>query len=212
MPVPTPVQKRPEVPTVNDLSTSRAAPAAAPEEPAPGLSELYLRHRRELVGFVRRQFGAGPPDPEDVVQQAFANLAALPADAALRNPRAFLYRTAHNIAINHCNRERIGRRFLEPAPAPEEVREAREDFDPEVVQMGREDYSLIEQAIRAMPARRRRFLLLNRIDGMSFADIARREGLSESAVRKQVVLAVQECGAALLRAAAPVRRPGEGDA
>ncbi len=171
---------------------------------SPSLPELYLRHRKELVAFVRRKFGAGPPDPEDVAQQAFANFVALPAGSVVHNPRAFLYRTAHNIAINYCRREQVGRQFFEPAPAAGEIRQARDDFDPEIVQIGRQEYSLVEEAIRAMPVRRRQFLLLNRIEGLSIAEIARQAGLSESAVRKHIVLAVQQCGAVLLRATAPV--------
>lgn len=175
---------------------------ASPEMPL-GLAELYARYRRELVGFVRRKFGRALPDAEDVAHQAFVNFAALPAGMDVRNPRAFLYRTVHNIAVNHCKHERIGRRFFEEAPAEEEVCEAREDFNPEVVLMGREEYGLIEEVIRAMPARRREFLLLNRIDGLSIADIARRAGLSESAVRKQIMLAVQQCGNVMLRETVP---------
>lgn len=63
------------------------------------LAGLYERYRRELVAFVRMKVG-GPPEPEDVAQQAFVNYAALDDPAAVRNPRAFLYRTAANIVTN----------------------------------------------------------------------------------------------------------------
>jgi RNA polymerase sigma factor (sigma-70 family) len=164
------------------------------------LSDLYRRCRKELVAFVRQRFGSGPPDPEDIAQQAFANFAALGPDEPVANPRAFLFRTAHNIAVNHRKHQRVGRRFLESNPDPREIREERDDLDPQVVLLSREQYSLIETVIRGMPQKRRRALLLNRLEGLSYVEIGRRLGLSESAVRKQVAAAIRECGAALLSA------------
>lgn len=183
---------------------SAFSPPPPPEDKP--LSDLYGRYRKELIAFVRLKFGGGPPEPEDVAQQAFMNFAALGSRTAVLNPRAFLYRTAHNIVINHRKHERIGRQFFESAPAAHEICEARDDFNPEVVLLGKEQYSLIEGVIRAMPRKRRQFLLLNRIEGLSYAEIARRVGLSESVVRKHVALAVRECGSILLKAAEPVRK------
>lgn len=176
---------------------SAALPAARVEQKP--LSDLYGHYRKELVAFVRLKFGQGPPEPEDVAQQAFANFAALGPANVVANPRAFLYRTAYNIALNYRKRERIGRRFFEQSPDPAEIREARDDFNPEVVLLSKEQYALIERVIRAMPLQRRQFLLLNRLEGLSYAEIARRMGRAESVVRKQVALAIRECGAALLR-------------
>jgi RNA polymerase sigma factor (sigma-70 family) len=174
------------------------------------LPELYGRYRAELIGFVRLKFGAGPPEPEDVVQRAFANFAALRPDKTVSNPRAFLYRTAHNIVINDRKRQLVGRRIFETAPDPHELCEARDDFNPEVVLLGQEQYRLIEQVIRHMPKKRRLILLLSRFEGLSYAEIARRTGLSESAVRKHTALAVRECAAVLVEAQEPSRKALQG--
>jgi RNA polymerase sigma factor (sigma-70 family) len=183
--------------------------AAAVAEPG-SLSDLYGRYRAELVAFIRRRFGAGPPDPEDIAQQAFANFAALGPRDSIANPRAFLFRTAHNIALNVRKHQRVGRRFLESNPDPKEMREERVDLDPEVVLLSREQFSLVESVIRAMPWKRRQSLLLSRLEGLTYADIGRRLGMSESAVRKHVAAAVRECGAALLHAdRRPVKHGGE---
>jgi RNA polymerase sigma factor (sigma-70 family) len=184
--------------------TSRVKPAA--ETGAEPLPEHYGRYRAELIGFVRSKFGAGPPEPEDVAQQALANYAALGPHETVTNPRAFLFRTAHNIAINDRKRLQIGRRFFESAPQAQEICEARDDFNPEVVLIGREQYRLIEQVIRDMPEKRRLILLLNRFEDLSYAEIARRLSLSESVVRKHAALAIRECAAVLLEAQEPSRK------
>jgi RNA polymerase sigma factor (sigma-70 family) len=164
------------------------------------LAELYGLYRAELIAFVRMRFGAGPPEPEDVVQQAFANFAALGRCDTIANPRAFLFRTAHNIAVNDLKHQRVGHRIFESSPQPQEFSEARDDFNPEVVLLGKEQYQMIEQVICDMPEKRRLILLLNRLEDLSYAEIARRMGLSESVVRKHAALAIRECAAALLEA------------
>jgi RNA polymerase sigma factor (sigma-70 family) len=170
------------------------------------LPELYGRYRAEIIAFVRRRFGAGPPDPEDVAQQAFTNFAALKSHEGVANPRAFLYRTAHNIVINERKRQHLARRLFDATPQPQEICEARDDFNPEVVLIGREQYRLIEQVIRDMPQKRRLILLLNRFEGLSYAEIARRMRLSESVVRKHAALAIRECSAVLLDTQEPSRK------
>lgn len=170
-------------------------------------ADLYGRFRQELVAFVRRSFGNGPPEPEDLVQQAYANFAVAASTQTVLNPQAFLRRTAHNLGLNAYKRQRRERRYFERTPDPKETCEARTDWDPEVVLLNREQYALVEDAVRAMPLRRRQLLLLNRIEGLSYAEIGRRMGVSESMVRKQVAQAVRECGQALL-AADRTGRPG----
>lgn len=71
---------------------------------SPYLRDLCGRYARELRAFVRRKVGDGPPEPDDIVQQCFENFAWLRRPGAFDNPRAFLYRTATNLIINHFRR------------------------------------------------------------------------------------------------------------
>ncbi len=54
-------------------------------------------------------------------------------------------------------------------------------------------------AIQALPAERRRSFLLHRLYGLSCAEIARRDGYSESAIKKHITLAMADIDAALSR-------------
>ena len=186
----------------NDTCDTAVRSAMQQNEP---LSDMYGRYRSELIGFVRRKFGKGPPEPEDVAQQAFVNFASLRSAGTIAHPRAFLFRIAHNIVLNSRKHDQIGRRFLESNPPPNERCEARDELDPEAVLLSREQCGLLEIAIRGMPPMRQEFLLLNRLEEFSYAEIARRMGRSESVVRKQVALAIRECGAAMLAAEQPLR-------
>ena len=151
--------------------------------PASPLALLYRRHWAELTAYARRTFGAGPPDPEDIAQAAFARFAALPGNAEVANPRAFLFRTAHNIGVDaRRSAARGAAAALDPQLAPADGR----DFSPEDVLVSKDELARLEAAIAVLKPRQRTALLLHRLDGLSFAEIGRRMGVSPSGARKLV--------------------------
>jgi len=156
------------------------------------LAGLYRSHRSELIRYIVRKFGAGPPYPEDMVQEAFAQFAALENPHAVENPRAFLYRSAHNLAVDHHRRHTLRKRFArEQAPAAEA--ELADDRDLERVLSAEQRLSIVEQAIRAMEPRRRTVFVLNRIHELSYAEISRRLRMPETTVKRLVAAAIAEC-------------------
>lgn len=70
------------------------------------LEGLYRDHRDELVDFLRRQFGAGPADPEDIAQLAFEKLLRRKTFSDLSSVRAFLWSTAKNLSISSLRRNK----------------------------------------------------------------------------------------------------------
>jgi RNA polymerase sigma-70 factor (ECF subfamily) len=162
------------------------------------LDALYRRHWLELCRYVRRTFGAGPPEPEDVAQQAFMSFAAVDDPVDIAHPRAYLFRTAHNIVVDERRRSAgQGATVLELHPA---AAEKSDDRTPERVLMGKERLAVLSAAIRALPKERRRSFLFNRLHGLSCAEIARRTGYSDSAVKKHVAQAMDALEAALTAA------------
>lgn len=160
------------------------------------LGEIYRRHWLELCRYVASTFGAGPPDPEDVAQQAFVQLASLDDPEAVRNPRAFLYRTAHNIVITDKRRARTRTRYAPDLEYSYALRQG-DDPTPERVILGKEQIGVVKAVLARMPRKRRRLLVLHRIHGLSYAEIARRTGYSQTAVKKHVAKAMTELDAAL---------------
>lgn len=147
------------------------------------LAQLYRTHWSELTAYARRTFGPGPPDPEDIAQAAFVRFAALPASVEIANPRAFLFRTAHNLAVDaHRRQARAGAAAVELTLAPNDGH----DFSPEDVLVSREDLARLEAALATLKPRQRTALLMHRLDGASFAEIGRQLGMSPSGARKLV--------------------------
>jgi RNA polymerase sigma factor (sigma-70 family) len=157
------------------------------------LDVLYTRHWGELCHYIKKHVGAGPPDPEDVAQEAFIKYAALVNQDAIDNPRAYLFRTAHNVLIDECRRLALRRATAGDTHALP----MNDDRTPERVLVGQERLRVLSRALRAMPAARRRSFLLNRLQGFSGAAIARMTGYAESAVKKHIGLALTELEAAL---------------
>lgn len=170
-----------------------AASAPVDRERRQQLSDLYLVHWKGLCGYVRSQFGPGPPEPEDVAQSAFIRFAA--ADPTrIENPRAFLYATARNLVIDH-HRQAQRVHAYEQAQTADENRVY--ELSPENVLLQAERFRILAQALERMPLKRRRLVLLNRFEGLSYAEIGEQFGMSAENVRKHIERTLAECLRAL---------------
>lgn len=142
---------------------------------------------------MRRKFGAGPPEPEDIAQAAFLRLSSRGGLADVDNPRAFLYRVAHNLAIEERRREQ-SRSRIETETLPLRDLET-DDRDPERVSIGKERRRLLEIAFASLEPRTRRIVIMSRQDELSSAEIARQLGLSPTHVKRLMAEAIAHCRA-----------------
>ena len=167
-------------------------------------AEVYSRHWAEVCHFVGRRFGSGPPEPEDIAQIAFVRMGELPLSREIENPRAFLFRIASNVALDARRQQASHRRSLTTVEA---AMAAANDIGPvaERVLLAREELTFLEDVVRGMPERHRSYLLANRLDGLSYAEISRRTGASQSLVRKTVEEALAVCERAVASGAADYR-------
>jgi RNA polymerase sigma-70 factor (ECF subfamily) len=161
------------------------------------LGILYERYWSELCGYLRKAFGAGPPDPQDVAQQAFLRYAAIPSTDEVRNERAYLYRIAHNILVEEHRRVAVRRAAV--AGMVSRSLPCADELTPERVLIAIERLTVLRSVMNTLPKVRRRSFLLNRLEGLPCAEIARRTGYSESAVKKHVNLVMADLEAAIRR-------------
>jgi len=160
------------------------------------LNHLYILYWSDICKYVNSTFGNGPPDPEDVAQEVFTSFAALEEPDKIDNPRAFLYRSAHNLVISYHRKFATRRRYMMEQKKINPTQD-RDDIHPERIIMTRERLSLLERVMWDMPVKRRQMLILNRFDGLTYAEISRQSGLSQSAVKKHVVKALADFHKAL---------------
>jgi RNA polymerase sigma factor (sigma-70 family) len=142
-----------------------------------------LRKARSVV----RRRGVAPQDADDIVQEAFARLAAYTRAHELRSQEAFLVNAAVNLS-----RDQARRRSVSPFD-PTEV-----DFDliadaapqPDEVVRARERLRRAASGLEQLTPLARRILLAQRLEGLTFPQIAERERMSVAAVEKQLARAV----------------------
>ena len=175
------------------------SPAAAPEDASArprgnakqsDVTGLYKRQARRLTTAIRSLFGHGPPDPEDVTQLAFQKLLERPDHSDIRDLDAFLWRTARNLVLKAKRAQDVRSRHdfeIEHLFFP--LR--RDNSTSERVLIAREQLQAINEALREMPARRRRAFLLHKVEGLSVSDVARRLKIGRTTAHKHIVRAGQ---------------------
>lgn len=172
-----------------------SASRVMPQHETADLDQYYVLHQPQLCRYAMQKFGVSMSEAEDVVQAAFTRLAGPLKDEKIDNVRAFLYRTVHNACIDQIRRRKVRENYTQ-------IKQAEDGAEldlrsPERAALGQQILQMISNALWAMPVKRRKLLLMNRIDGLSYAEISRREGLSETVVRKHVAKALADCQKAL---------------
>lgn len=151
------------------------------------IAALYAEFVGPLVDYLRRKFGAGPPEPEDLAQIAFAQLLNRGTYRDIHDPRAFLRRAASNAAIS-AHRARTVRRHL-LHPLTEDLEDWGSDVTLERVLSEKDILRKVLRFVETLPGKQRRIFELNRFEDMSLTEIALREGISRTAVRKHLTKA-----------------------
>jgi RNA polymerase sigma-70 factor (ECF subfamily) len=143
--------------------------------------QAALAHVRDVL---RRQ-GRTLHDAEDLVQEAWVRLACYSQERTVEQPEAFLMRAALNLSID-AYRETKGRG--EAVVFDEAV---LVDTSPgvEAVALARERMTRLLECLRGLNTKSRDILLDHRFHGMSYQEIARKHGLSVSAVEKHIARA-----------------------
>jgi RNA polymerase sigma factor (sigma-70 family) len=133
---------------------------------------------------------------EDIVQEAFMRLHAQFEE--VREPRRWLYRTVHNLAVNHRRdtgkivpmepaREGMGNEAADPQPLPDE-------------QIARwEGIGLVRLSMASLDERSRELLRLKFHDELSYQQISARTGLTQGNVGYLLHHALKSIGDELAR-------------
>jgi len=151
---------------------------------------LFLRHRRELQAYLTRKLRDGEV-AADLTQEAFLRFAEQGRGGAVAvvHARSYLYRTAHNLAVDHVRRRQRERTdvvasddlagFADERPSPERTASAQSEV------------TATRDALLELPARTREIFVLVRIQGLTYSEAARRLSISDSSVQKHLARAIK---------------------
>ncbi len=153
-----------------------------------GFEELVRRYQRPIVGYVFRMLG-DYDSALDVTQETFVKVySSLTKYSSEYKFSTWLYRIAHNAAIDHMRRNSVNSQSLEtetdgvayqiqiesPAPNPEQDRE-RSEWRKE-----------IDSVIKCLPAAYRELIILRHSRDLSYDEISDVTGLPLGTVKNRL--------------------------
>lgn len=146
------------------------------------LADLYRSESPRLVRILSRQT-RNPDDAHDLVQDAFFRLARIGGQGSLlERPQAYLRRIASNLLKDRA--KSAARQSVALHVVADE--ESLPGLDPHGLLESRDMLRRLEAAIMRLRPRTREVFMAHRIEGLTYAEIAERTGLSVKGVEKQM--------------------------
>ena len=144
------------------------------------LEAWMLRYGPGLKRYFQKRVNAA--EAEELVQDVFLAMHRRGAAAPVDNIEGYLFTIAANLLSR---RRSVGTQAL-----LDEAGDIAESFSPERILISRQEATRVIVAIKQLPPRTREAFVLHRFENMTYSAIARRLGISVSAVSKLVARAL----------------------
>jgi RNA polymerase sigma factor (sigma-70 family) len=154
------------------------------------VERLFREHNEALIRFLRGRVGSRN-EALEVAQEAYVRLLSLDQPGAVSYLRAFLFKTAANIAIDRRRRHRS----YDKVAGEQLFAEFSENRTPERTVAAEQTLRHLENLIESMPAKCQASFVMSQIHGLDAATIASQLGITDSMVRKYIVRALLHCRA-----------------
>ncbi len=145
---------------------------------------------RRLGGPLARYFGARVrrgADVDDLVQEVFLRLARRTEAEPVESLEGYVFAIANSVLTDAFRRD--GRRIPQGGSS-DHLAPTPDDRSPERIYLAREEIERVERGLRELPEKTRFVFVLNRYEDLSYTQIARRLGVSVSAVEKHMMRAL----------------------
>lgn len=153
-------------------------------------SENLQPHEAMLRGWLTSRFPS-ECDIDDVLQESYFRVLKAKAQGELKAPKAFLFATARNLAVDRVRRLNIIRTESLTQNDALTVLDECEDISETISR--NQELEILTEAIQALPDRCRRIFTLRKVYAMSQPDIARKMGVSVHTVSAQLTIGVRKC-------------------
>lgn len=156
--------------------------------PTASLSTLYRDHHGWLAGWLRRKLGNGD-DAADLAHDTFLRILAARNAAAIEEPRKYLATIAKGLVVDRFRRQSIEAAWLETLAArPEPLA-----ISPETRALILETLLAIDRMLDELGPRAREIFHLAQFEGLTYAAIGERLGVSVTTVKKHLARALAHC-------------------
>lgn len=144
------------------------------------LKELFERYRLDLQRFIAMKFG--DHSSEDITQEAFINILKIEDPSSIENPKAYLYKTAQNLALSRIRREKLHQKYTDDSQ-----HESENEVCLERQIQAQRDLQSVQSALQELPEKYRKTFLLSRSEGLSYKEISEKLEMPVSTVEKHII-------------------------
>lgn len=163
---------------------------AEPGQENSWFTEYLYPHEAVLRAWLKNKFPSGV-DIDDIVQEAYLKVMKANRTVAVKAPKAFLFATARNVALNAIRYSNVRAQYqavtLEDCDFLNEGCEVRETV------ARNQELEILTKAIQSLPDRCRQIFTLRKVYGMSQREIAKKLNISANTVNAQIAIGVSKC-------------------
>jgi len=175
--VPSWQQEPPDPPQITD---SNATP------PEQDLGQFLRENNNALVSYVY-SWVRSRPDALDIVQEAYCRIFRLGDLQSVNHLRGYLFKTAKNIATDWVRQRIVREAYVQDEP----LRGNREAASPEDIWLAREELEALDRNVEDLPPKCRYALLMVRLEGASYEEVAQKLGIKTHSARRLVERAME---------------------
>ena len=159
---------------------------------APGLHDWFVREvlplEAQLMQFLRRT-GRNKSDMDDLLQDIYVRVCEAAAKQRPHPVRPFVFAVARNLLIDRARREHIV--SIEAVEDLDALNIAMDAPGPDQNVMAREELRRVQAALDRLPPRARQAVILRKVDGLSWREIAAAMGITEKTVNHHITDAMR---------------------
>ncbi len=148
----------------------------------------FIHHQKDLLSFLSCKLSCAET-AGDLVQETYIRVANYPEATEIKNPRAFCFRIANNLALDHLRKRAYQEKFTDGEACYETI--ASPAQEPAVAVHALQQLERLEVLIEQLPPMRRQVFLLSRVECLSYKAIAQECGISERTVENHIYKALK---------------------
>ncbi|WP_122318168.1 RNA polymerase sigma factor [Pseudomonas cichorii] len=152
------------------------------------LKALYLAHREEIQDYLDRRLRC-KETAADLTQDTFIRLSEQMGRTRIENFRAYLFSSARNLFIDHTRRQE--HRKSEPLEVQDLSSAGQKTPTLERTAIANQQLATLNRVIQDMPAPCREVFLMVRVEGLTYAEIGERLGISPKTAYSRMVKALE---------------------
>jgi RNA polymerase sigma-70 factor (ECF subfamily) len=152
------------------------------------VAALYSTHHLWLQKWLLRRLGC-LHDAADLTHDTFLQVIKANTADDIRSPRTYLASIAKALTVNLFRRRAIEQTYLDSLRTqPEPVSASPESFHTSI-----EKLIEIDASLSGLPSKVRHAFLMSRLEGLTYAEIAQRLGVTERTIKNYMATAMVRC-------------------